>query len=120
MGARRQHFSRTIDLTWPRADTIVWLDLPLPIVLYRSVRRTVVRTVTKEVVCNGNTEKLRSLLPERFTGETPLWLFAWRFKRHQHPRIAGFADNPHLTVHRLRSRADVARFLGSLGPAQPV
>ena len=104
------YFSRVIDTLWPRADTVVWLDLPLPTALYRSVKRTVRRSVTKEVVCNGNTEKLRFLLPLR--GEVPLWVFAIRFKKHQHPRIDRFvADHPQLTVHRLRSRADVARFL---------
>ena len=109
------YFSRIVDITWPRADTVVWLDLPLPLVLYRSVVRTIRRGITKQVVCNGNTEKARFVLPERFTGETPLWMFAWRFKRNQHPRIETFlADNPHLTVHRLRSRAEVARFLGAL------
>ncbi len=106
------YFSRIIDVVWPRADAVVWLDLPLPLALYRSVVRTIKRGVTKEHVCNGNTEKVRFILPERFTGETPLWLFAWRFKKNQHPRIEAFiADHPHLTVHRLRSRAEVARFL---------
>jgi adenylate kinase family enzyme len=115
------YFSRIVDITWPRADTVVWLDLSLPLVLYRSVVRTIRRGTTKELVCTGNTEKVRFILPERFTGETPLWLFAWRFKKNQHPRIEAFiAANPHLTVHRLCSRAEVARFLGSLRPPEGV
>lgn len=104
------YFSRAVDIVWPRADTIVWLDLPLPLVLYRSVMRTAKRSLTREVVCNGNTERLRFLLP---IGDKPLWLYAIAFKPRQHPRIERFlTEHPHLTVHRLRSRAEVARFLG--------
>ena len=104
------YLSRATDITWPRADTIVWLDLPLPLVLYRSVKRTAKRGITGEIVCNGNREKLRYLVPG--LGETPLWVFAIRFQRTQRTRIERMlADHPHLTVHRLRSRAAVRGFL---------
>jgi adenylate kinase family enzyme len=108
------YLSRATDITWPRADTIVWLDLPLVLVLSRSVRRTATRAVTREVVCNGNVEKLRFLLPERFSGETPLWQYALRHHKVHRPIIETMladAARPDLTVHRLRSRAEVARFL---------
>ncbi|MEN3271526.1 MAG: hypothetical protein V7636_287 [Actinomycetota bacterium] len=107
------YLSRATDITWPRADTIVWLDLSLPLVVSRSVRRTTKRAITRQVVCNGNTEKLRFLLPERLGGETPLWAYAIRHHKVHRPIIetmlAGARDD--LTIHRLRSRADVARFL---------
>jgi len=108
------YLSRATDITWPRADTVVWLDMPLPLVISRSVRRTAKRAITREVVCNGNTEKLRWLLPERFGGEKPLWHYAIDHHRIHRPRIEQLlADHPHLDVHRLRSRAEVARFLGA-------
>jgi adenylate kinase family enzyme len=113
------YLSRATDITWPRADTIVWLDLPLPLVVSRSVRRTTRRAMTREVVCNGNTEKLRFLLPERLGGETPLWSYAIRHHKVHRPLIETMladAARDDLTVHRLRSRADVTRFLGALRP----
>ena len=109
------YLSRATDITWPRADTLVWLDLPLPLVISRSVRRTVKRGITKEVVCNVNTEKVRFVLPERLTGEKPLWSYAIRHHRQHRPIIETMlGDHPHLDVHRLRSRADVTGFLGAL------
>jgi adenylate kinase family enzyme len=103
------YFSRAVDIVWPRADTVVWLDLPLPLVLYRSVSRTARRALTKEEICNGNVERLRHLLPIR---EKPLWAYAMAFKSKQHPRIHAFAQQyTHLDIHRLRTRAEVARFL---------
>jgi adenylate kinase family enzyme len=114
------YLSRATDITWPRATDIVWLDLPLPTVLYRSVKRTAKRGITKEVVCNGNTERLLFLLPERFSGEKPLWQFAREHHKHHRPRIEAMladAARDDLHDHRHRSRADVATFLAALGPA---
>lgn len=34
------HDSKVSDLTWPRADTILWLDLPLFTVIIRALRRS--------------------------------------------------------------------------------
>ena len=36
-------YSPVRDLTWSRADTVVWLDYPMPLVLARWARRTVRR-----------------------------------------------------------------------------
>jgi adenylate kinase family enzyme len=105
------YLSRATDITWPRADTLVWLDLPLPLVVSRSVRRTAMRAITGEVVCNGNTEKLRFLLPERLGGEKPLWQYAIEHHRTKRGLIEDLlAQHDHLDVHRLRSRAEVRRF----------
>lgn len=47
-----------------RAELIVFLDYPRWLSLNRLVRRTIRRVVTKEPVCNGNTETLRRALAE--------------------------------------------------------
>ncbi len=47
------------DLTWPRAQLIIWLDLSLPLTLGRVIRRCLTRSLLKEPCCNGNYESLR-------------------------------------------------------------
>ncbi len=64
------------DLTWDRADTIVWLDYPAPIVLARLVRRTIRRVRTGEVLFGGNRETYRNTF---FSRES---LLVWFFKTH--------------------------------------
>ncbi|MGP1382329.1 MAG: AAA family ATPase [Thainema sp.] len=44
---------------WQRADTLIWLDYSLPVIMSRLLRRTVRRAMTQELVCNGNRENWR-------------------------------------------------------------
>lgn len=103
------------DLLWPRADTIVWLDYPLPLVLRRLTARTLRRALTREVLWNGNRERLWE--------HAMLWsdrsLFHWLFKtywvyRRDLPRL--FAEPPHAharIVHLRSPRAAEAWLAGT-------
>lgn len=46
---------------WKQADTVIWLDYALPIVLWRAIRRAVWRVWSRESCCNGNRETIRQL-----------------------------------------------------------
>jgi len=50
------NYSQQVDLSWPLADTVVWLDLPLALVLRRCIVRTWRRWRTQEVLWGGNRE----------------------------------------------------------------
>lgn len=54
------------DVPMSRADLVVGLDLPQWLCLFRLVRRTLSRAITRTPICNGNTESLR----EAFTRES--------------------------------------------------
>jgi adenylate kinase family enzyme len=72
------NYSVTRDIVWPRGDTIIWLDYPLPITLWRLIRRTAKRIWTKEDLWGtGNRETLRKQL--QFNEES---LFYWFFKTY--------------------------------------
>lgn len=95
-----------------RADTLVWLDLPIPTTLWRLVRRTVRRRMRRVELWNGNVEP-------------PLWTFLtdrdhivrWGFRTRREmrflvPEVARTA--PHLRIVRLRSQREVDAFVGRL------
>jgi adenylate kinase family enzyme len=46
------------DILWPRATTVVWLDYGLGLVLWRLVRRSLGRSLTRQALWNGNRESL--------------------------------------------------------------
>ena len=92
-----------------RADTLIWLDFPLPVVLARVTRRTVGRWVRKEELWAGNREQP---LWRIFTDPSNMirWSFASRHAvRDALPEV--LAKNPHLAVRRLSSPRQARRFL---------
>lgn len=57
------NYSCVRDILWPHATLIVWLNYPLLTVLFQAVKRTLMRTITRQPVCAGNTETFwRALL----------------------------------------------------------
>ena len=60
-GGYRSHVQ---DITWPIADQIVWIDLPLRVSYTRMLRRTFARRIRNEELWNGNRESFREHVPE--------------------------------------------------------
>lgn len=61
------------DLVEPRAEVIVGLDYPRWLSLWRLIRRTLTRVVTKQEMCNGNVEDWRAI----FSKES---IILWHFR----------------------------------------
>ena len=97
------------DLVLERAETVAWLDLPVALVLARLLRRSWVRKRDDVVLWNGNREdgwldQIRWLF----------WPAAKRAFENRRRLPAHLARHPHLTVHRLRSDAEVEAFVQSI------
>jgi len=100
------------DITWARVDTVVWLDYPLRVVLWRWLRRTLrrIRTAEEFWMGTGNRESLRNALRR----DGLLW---WIVSTHQGKRRrmqARLAARPELAVVRLRSPREADAWLSSL------
>jgi hypothetical protein len=101
------NYSAARDLVWPRADTLLWLDLPLPLVLWRTTLRVIRQAATGEPICNGNRQDIRALV----FGADPLLAYTLRTnpqRRREWPRLLALPEHAHLDVVRLRSAAQVA------------
>jgi len=73
------NYSALRDLIWPRADTVVWLDYPMRIVLWRVVLRSVRRCITREALWAGNVETWR----KTFFSNDSIIVWAWTSWRKQ-------------------------------------
>ena len=101
--------SKLGSLVLERADTVVWLDLPVHVWLPRLIRRTTRRLAHREELWNGNRESLRDVIWGR-DALIPFALRMHRQRRRTYPeRLAPFP-----TI-RLRTPADVDRFLSAAG-----
>ena len=106
------------DLVWPRADTVIWLDPPLRVVLARLFERAMRRIRSREELWpgTGNRETWRN---QFFSRES---LFVWalttyRRRRRELPVILARTENAHLTVHRFRRPGEAEAWLETAKPA---
>ncbi len=96
-----------------RADTFIWLDLPVSLRFFRVVWRTI-----------RDHGKVRPDMapdcPEGFHNETwAFWKWIWQTRYSARIKLAAIADSPgHLTIHHLRSRSQVKAFIANLPAKQ--
>ena len=104
------NYSAVRDLVWARADTVVWLDLPLPTILARYAARTVRRISARQELWSGNRERIRNLLGR----DSLLWwiLGTYRRRRREYPVL--LAAHPQITAIRLRSARDATAWVAGV------
>ena len=103
------YWSKLGPYLWPRADTVVWLDLSLWLIEVRAVRRTLTRALSRRELWSGNRERLRNLW-----ADDALWRFNLRHGRRLTARYEEAMADPrwaHIEFHRLRSPKEVRGFL---------
>ena len=104
------NYGQVRDLVWPNADTLIWLDLPLPLVMWRLMRRTVQRAATKtELWGTGNRESFRNAFLSRQS------LLLWALKTHRRNRERYASECMPLAkekrVVRLQNKREIERFV---------
>jgi adenylate kinase family enzyme len=109
------NYAAVRDLTIGQADTIVWLDYPIIVSLWRVTRRTLWRIVRREELWNGNRETWRNTFFSRDA------LIPWVLKTHRPRRrefIALFQQPQYAgrRVVRLRSPRAANRWLACIAP----
>lgn len=91
-------YAQVRDLLWSRADTVVWLSYPRPVVMSRVLRRSFVRARHGQEIFNGNTETFRDWLDP----EHPVQ-WAWtQYEARRQDLLARFADPAYAHVRKVR------------------
>jgi len=68
------------EIIWPIADTLIWLDYPLRVVVWRSIKRSISRVIFRQTCCNGNRESIRRALSR---DSIILWVLQTHRSRHR-------------------------------------
>jgi adenylate kinase family enzyme len=107
------NFSDVRRLVLERADTVVWLDLPLRTCLVRMLRRTHRRIRDREELWAGNRESWRQVFIGR---EALFWWLITQYRRKRRDYEARFAapEAAHLRVHRFQTTAEAGAWLAGL------
>jgi adenylate kinase family enzyme len=93
-----------------RADTVVFLDLPLGLTLRRVLRRTCSRIVSRKELWNGNRETLRISLSR----DSIVWWVITRHGEYRRKWPPRYEALPHVGVVRLHSPREVREWLQSI------
>ncbi|HEX2485539.1 MAG TPA: adenylate kinase [Myxococcota bacterium] len=104
-------------VSWPRADTVVWLDFPLHVTIPRIVTRSWRRWRRDELLWGTNRERF---WPQLKVWSPPDSLIAWTLSHHHKLRAryeAARTDSAlaHLRWYRLRSSRELAQWSGRVG-----
>jgi adenylate kinase family enzyme len=103
------------DLTWPRAEAVIWLDYPFLTVLRQLTRRTFHRWWTQELLWGTNRERLWGHF--KFWSEESLvhWLFKtyWRRKK-EYPLLLSQPEHQHLILIRFKDPKETRHWLERL------
>lgn len=105
-------YSTVRPLIWERVDTIVWLDYPIPLVLARWARRTVVRIRSRQEFWTGtgNRETLRNA----FKSDALLWWILRTHHRRRRTMTDAMRARSDLLWIRLCSPAEAERWLAGV------
>ena len=104
------NYNRTTSIKWKRVQMVVYLDLPFHIVLYRIIRRSLLRGIRNEELWHGNKETLWKHL---FTRDS---MILWTIKRFSmnRKRYTELFEKPeysHIKFVRLCSDKEVEDFV---------
>lgn len=104
------NYGKISHLTWPRADTVIWLDYPRWLVMGRVIRRTARRVLTRQKLWDaGNVEGLQAVF-----GKDSIIAWAWNTyerRKREYPKLFSQPEHAHLTVIRFESPRAAAQWL---------
>jgi adenylate kinase family enzyme len=108
------NYSTVRDIVWKRADTVVWLDYSLPVVMGRVTWRTLRRSIRREELWSENRERLREALLSR---DSIVWwaLRTYRRRKKEYPHLFSQPAYAHLRVIHLRSPRSAREWLSTQG-----
>jgi adenylate kinase family enzyme len=103
------------DISWPRAQAVLWLDYPLWTIFWQLTFRTFRRSWTKELLWGTNRESL--------WGHFKLWsdesLWHWLFKtygrfRREYPQLFAMPQYYHLKIFHFKTPRETEKWFASL------
>lgn len=105
------NYTRAQDIKWQDIDTVIWLDLPFHVNLFRSVKRVVYRLLTQKKLWenSNNKENLRLFLSR---DSIVLWMIKTHAKnRKKYLAMMQSPEYNHICFIQLTSRKAIQQFL---------
>jgi len=106
------NYSFCRDIIWSRLQAVIWLDYPLPVILWRLWWRTCRRVIKKEVLWGTNYERF---WPQFFSTDS---IFLWALKtckrrKKNYATLIASPEYAHLKVFHFKSPGETKAWLRS-------
>lgn len=108
------NYSPVRDIVWGRAETLLWLDYSLPLILWRLTKRSLRRIFAQEELWGVNRESFRA----QFLSRDSLYLWALKShsrRRREYPDLFAQPAYAHLSILTFPSPRATQRWLDGLG-----
>ena len=104
------NYAKTIPIKWKRVQMVVYLDLPFHVFLYRIIKRSLLRGITREPLWQGNRE---TVWQHFFTSKSMILWTIKTFHKNQRELTALMNNDDYSQIEfvRLRSKAELERFI---------
>ena len=108
------NYTRTIPVKWTEIDTVIWLDLPFPVNLYRSIKRAVQRAWHKQDLWSNSNN--RESLQRMFGRDSVVrWMIATHRKnRQKYVQMMNAPEYSNIRWIHLKSQKEMDQFLQQL------
>lgn len=105
------NYSRVREIVWARATTLIWLNFSFHVVMSHALRRTLTRSINKQVLFSGNQESLRMAFLS--SDSIILWVLkTYRRRRREYSRMLREECDKEVVV--LTSPQAAERFLAKI------
>ncbi len=108
------NYTRSHQITWTKADTVIWIDLPFYLTLYQNISRSLKRAITRQELW-PNTNNRESFLRMFSKDSIVLWLLnTYDLNKKKYQERLSDTNYQHIKFYRLQSRKEVRQFLKQL------
>ncbi len=106
------NYSKTEHIKWNQIQMIIFLDLPFYEVLYRIIKRSLVRSFTRQELWAGTGNK-ESILKVLFSKDSMIFFTIKKFfkNRKKYLKLFNKCQNSHIKFIRLKSKKEINSFL---------
>ncbi len=107
------NYNKVRDLTWGNSKTIIWLDYPKSIVMWRVLKRSLLRIFRSESLWAGNKESFK----KTFLSKESIILWAWQtyaLRRKQYTDLISDPNYKHIQIIQFKKPAEAESFLNSI------
>lgn len=104
------NYNKVRDITWKNSEIVIWLDYPKYIVMWRVLRRSILRLLKNETLWAGNKESFK----KTFLSKDSIILWAWNtyeLRRKQYEHLIVEPEYKHIKVFRINSPKELKSFL---------